>query len=264
MKKLSTKEYKEKINVKLKSKNKIENKFSNKFENKCKKENKIRNRIKKRLHNIFKNKFENKLKIKSKNEEDNIYDSDMEVASDNKTEPYTVFEFAIDVIKYTVIIFAFTSLFTNFIMQRTVISGWSMENSIYEGDNLIVEKVSHHLNELERFDIVAFYPNGKKHEEYYIKRIIGLPGEHIQILENDIYINGTLLEEDYGKLDLIGYAGIAKDGIYLQEEEYFVMGDNRIESYDSRYEAHGPIDLDKIEGKAIFRIWPINRFGPLD
>ena len=138
-----------------------------------------------------------------------------------------------------------------------------MEENLYDGDNLIVEKISHHFNVLERFDIVAFYPNGKKNDEYYIKRIIGLPGEHIQILKDEIYINGILLEEDYGKLDLIGYAGIAKDGIILQEEEYFLMGDNRIESYDSRYEALGPIHVGKIEGKAIFRIWPLNKFGPL-
>lgn len=179
-------------------------------------------------------------------------------------ESMSLRSFLIDLIKYIVLIIVITNLLTSYVMQRTIVSGWSMEDTLSEGDNLIVEKVSYNFDNLDRFDIVAFYPNGKGSKEYYIKRIIGLPGEHVQIIDDEIYINGTILEEDYGNTDYIGYEGIAAEGIKLEEDEYFLLGDNRTESYDSRYRQIGAVQLDKIEGKAIFRIWPLNKFGTLD
>ncbi len=94
-----------------------------------------------------------------------------------------------------------------------------------------------------------------------MKRIIGLPGETVQIdLSGNIYINGEILEEDYG-LEPINFPGLAQDPITLGEDEYFVLGDNRNNSSDSRDPSVGNIKRDDIMGKAWVRIWPLNKFG---
>lgn len=146
--------------------------------------------------------------------------------------------------------------------MHTVVDGESMMNTLNNGDNLIVEKISYKFSDPDRFDIVVFYPFGKKAKEYYIKRVIGLPGEHVCIKDSTIYIDGEVLEENYGK-DLVRYAGIAENGITLGEDEYFLMGDNRLESFDSRYPEIGPVSKDKIAGRAVLRIYPFKQFGSL-
>ena len=100
-------------------------------------------------------------------------------------------------------------------------------------------------------------------KEYYIKRIIGLPGETVQIDENgNIYINGELLEENYGA-ETIQNPGRAAKPITLGDDEYFVMGDNRNNSKDSRSEEVGNVKRSQIIGRAWLRIWPLNKFGLL-
>ncbi len=146
-------------------------------------------------------------------------------------------------------------------MPRTIADGPSMEDTLHNGDNLLVDKISPRIGNLKRFDIIVFYPYGKDIDEYYVKRIIGMPGETIQILGSDIYINGEILEEDYGK-DPITQAGIAAEPITLADDEYFVMGDNREVSQDSR--AIGPVLAENINGKEMIRIWPLNKFGLVD
>ena len=96
--------------------------------------------------------------------------------------------------------------------------------------------------------------------EYYVKRVIGLPGETVQIIGEEIYINGELLKEDYGK-EPITNPGRAAEPITLGEDEYFVLGDNREVSLDSRYTQVGNVKRENIGGKAILRIWPLNQFG---
>ena len=150
-----------------------------------------------------------------------------------------------------------------FIIQKTIVDGPSMEDTLQDRDQLMVEKISYHFNNLKRFDIVVFYPYGREEKEYYIKRIIGLPGETVQIKGEDIYINGEILEEDYGK-DPITKAGMAANPITLADDEYFVMGDNRKVSFDSRYEEVGPVERKDIGGRAILRVWPLNKFGLLE
>jgi signal peptidase I len=150
-----------------------------------------------------------------------------------------------------------------FIIQKTIVDGPSMEDTLQDKDQLMVEKISYHFNNLKRFDIVVFYPYGREEKEYYIKRIIGLPGETVQIKGEDIYINGEILEENYGK-DPITKAGMAANPITLADDEYFVMGDNRKVSFDSRYEEVGPVERKDIGGRAILRVWPLNKFGLLE
>lgn len=145
-----------------------------------------------------------------------------------------------------------------FIGQRVEVDGQSMEATLQNKDNLICDKISYRFKEPERFDIVVIYPDEAK-DKRWIKRIIGLPGETVRIDgEGNIYINGEVLEENYGK-EVIEDAGIAAQEITLGEDEYWVMGDNRNHSSDSRY--IGPVPKNRIIGKAFIRIYPFSKFG---
>ena len=122
------------------------------------------------------------------------------------------------------------SLFVvTFLGQRTVVDGESMENTLYNGDNLIVDKISYRFSEPDRFDVIVF-PAHYDAKVYLVKRVIALPGETIYIDDKgDIYINDELLEEDFGK-EVILSGGRASEPITLGADEYFVMGDNRNQS----------------------------------
>lgn len=171
--------------------------------------------------------------------------------------------FLFDLLFYAVLIFVSVYIIPNFILQRTIVDGESMENTLSDGDHLYVEKISYRIDMLKRFDIIVFYPYGRDNEEYYVKRIIGLPGETIQIIDSIIYIDGQPLEEEYGKEPILD-PGRAADPIVLDEDEYFVMGDNRNISKDSRYLTVGNVQKKNIGGKAFFRINPLKEFGPID
>ena len=145
-------------------------------------------------------------------------------------------------------------------IQRTIVDGKSMMNTLKDGENLLAEKVSYRFGEPKRFDVIVFYPYGRDNDAYYIKRVIGLPGETVQIKGSTIYIDGKPLKENYGK-DPIDYAGIAEKPIKLGDDEYFVLGDNREISRDSRYEEVGKVKRKNIEGRAVLRIYPFNKFG---
>ena len=149
-----------------------------------------------------------------------------------------------------------------FVGQRTEVDGSSMEPMLSEGDNLIVDKISYRFRDPERFDIIVF-PFRLEEKTYYIKRIIGLPGETVQIDEQgNIYIDGQVLPEGYGR-EVIrpDTVGIARNPITLGDDEYFVMGDNRNNSRDSRTEIVGNVHRDDIIGRAWLRIWPLSRIG---
>lgn len=153
-----------------------------------------------------------------------------------------------------------TFLIVTYVGQRTNVSGASMEPTLHDGDNLIVDKISYRFEEPQRFDIIVF-PFRYKEKTYYIKRIIGLPGETVYIdEEGQIYIDGEVLEESYGK-EVIEDPGRAYEPITLGEDEYFVMGDNRNNSSDSRDPVVGNIHRDELIGKAWMRIWPFNKIG---
>ena len=168
-----------------------------------------------------------------------------------------------EVILYGLIIAFCVYVIPQHIIQRTIITGSSMENTLQDQDNVLVEKFFFGLSNPKRFDIVVFYPYGEEEEDYYVKRVIALPGETIQIIGEDIYINGERLEENFGKQE-ITYQGIAEEPLTLGNDEYFLMGDNREVSFDSRYEEIGAVHRDLIEGKAWIRIWPFSEFGKID
>lgn len=171
--------------------------------------------------------------------------------------------FVYDLIFYAVLIFVCIYILPNFVIQRTIVDGSSMANTLLDGEHLYVEKLSYRFDALDRFDIIVFYPYGRENEEYYVKRIIGLPGETVQIIGSDVYINGEVLEEHYGK-DPIEDPGRAIEPITLGDDEFFVMGDNRSISKDSRTEEVGNVKKENIGGRAVFRIKPLSRFGTID
>lgn len=164
---------------------------------------------------------------------------------------------------WIVAIFLVAILIVEFVGQRTKVDGRSMEPTLQDGDQLIVDKISYRFRDPERFDIIIFpYHGDGSKKTYYIKRIIGLPGETIQIVDGKIYINGEVLEENYGKEVMEG-AGRASQPIVLGDDEYFVLGDNRNNSKDSRVESVGNIKRSDIIGRAWIRIFPFNTFGVL-
>ena len=148
-----------------------------------------------------------------------------------------------------------------FVGQHTYIEGHSMEPSLQHHDVLIIDKVSYRFTEPSRFDIIAFPYDAQDH---HVKRIIGLPGEEVQIIAGFIYINGVLLEEDFGYEELINNPGIARERILLGEDEYFLLGDNRNRSRDSRDPTVGARHRDEFVGRVWVRVWPPSNFGFLD
>lgn len=148
---------------------------------------------------------------------------------------------------------------TKFVAHHTTVDGSSMENTLQDGDQLIVEELSYYLHDPERFDVIVF---PTKTHESYIKRIIGLPGETVLIQDSQIFINGNLLSESYGK-EIIEDAGLATEPIYLREDEYFVLGDNRNASVDSRSSDVGVIKREDISGKAWLRFYPFSSFSTI-
>ncbi len=184
----------------------------------------------------------------------------MDLENNEEKKP-TFKEEAISTLRYLVAVVLMTLFIINFVGVRTQVIGTSMSPTLADGDNLIVEKITYHFSKPSRFDIIVFpYQDTNKH---YIKRIIGLPGETVQIIDGYVYINGELLEENYGN-DVMDNPGIAANPIVLGDDEYFVLGDNRNNSEDSRFGAVGNIRKKDIDGRAWLRIWPFDQFGILE
>jgi len=208
------------------------------------------------------NNLDDDLDIEKK--EEDISRGDLEPRDEEEEDSQKRGSFLRELLVYAVIIVLCITVVPRYVIQRTEVQGDSMKDNLHDKENLLVEKVSYYFKDPERFDIITFYPQGREEEEYYIKRIIGLPGERIQISGNTIYINGKVLEEHYGREPMVD-AGIAEEEIKLGEDEFFVLGDNRNHSMDSRDgEAVGVVKKKNIDGHAILRIYPFSRFGTLN
>lgn len=162
-------------------------------------------------------------------------------------------------IVYIIIIVALAWGIITFVGQRTQVSGSSMETTLSDGDQLIVDKISYRFRAPKRYDIVVF-PYQYEENTYYIKRIIGLPGETVQIVDGYVYIDGQQLDEHYGNEVMLD-PGIAEEPVTLGDDEYFVLGDNRNNSQDSRAANVGVIHRKDLLGRAWIRIWPLSEFG---
>lgn len=179
-------------------------------------------------------------------------DSEIKTKESQKEKSVDIKKEIIDTVIYLLFLFVTVWLIITFVGQRTVVNGESMYDTLHDHDNLWVDKFSYHFKEPERFDIVVFpmYDG----EEYFIKRIIGLPGETVRIDKNGtIYIDGKVLEEDYGYETIDeSMIGRAYDGVTLGNDEYFVMGDNRNGSEDSRFDIVGNVKRKDLMEKLCF------------
>lgn len=145
----------------------------------------------------------------------------------------------------------------DYLVQEAIVNGVSMKPTLENSDKLLLNKLSPKFNLLKRFDVVVFdCESGKT----FIKRIMGLPGEKIEISNGKVYINGTVLKDDPIK-EYINYSGIADSQIKLGDDEYFLLGDNRNESYDSRFIDVGLVKRKSIVGKVWLRVYPFTKFG---
>ncbi|NLK04398.1 MAG: signal peptidase I [Clostridiales bacterium] len=148
-------------------------------------------------------------------------------------------------------------------VEKTNVIGSSMESTLAANDPIIINKFAYRISDPKRFDVIVFKQSGKEHSFYNIKRIIGLPGETVLIKDGNIYINGEMIEEYSIVEPMINY-GLAGEEISLEDNEYFVLGDNRNNSEDSRFASIGNITRDEIIGKAAIRLSPFNFISKLN
>lgn len=153
---------------------------------------------------------------------------------------------------------AFTLVY--FVGFRTSMVGQSMANTLNGGDEILVNRFVYKVTDPKKNDIIVFLPNGNEKSHYYVKRVIAVPGDTVLIENGAVYINGELFEEETGAAS-IEEAGLAGEEILLEDNEFFVLGDNRNNSEDSRYANIGNIKKEYIIGKAWFRVKPWGDLG---
>lgn len=162
--------------------------------------------------------------------------------------------------------FCLATFITTYVAHQTTVEGESMEPSLKNNDSIIIQKLSYHWKNPERFDVVVFPvqtdSNGEE-DIYYIKRVIGLPGEVVQIIDGEVYINGTKLNGDSYAKEEIADPGVVSEPVKLDDDEYFVLGDNRNMSTDSRYKLVGMVKRDDIVGEAWYCVWPFSHIKKL-
>ncbi|NLJ80621.1 MAG: signal peptidase I [Firmicutes bacterium] len=148
-----------------------------------------------------------------------------------------------------------------FIAQSFLVEGSSMEPSLHHGQRLLVEKVSYRFGEPQRGEIIVFkYPGDRRRK--FIKRVIGVPGDEVLIKNGFLYINGVRLEEDFINGPTYGsYSAPSHGPLSVPLDHYFVLGDNRRNSDDSRYPDVGFIPKKEIVGRALFVYWPLTQIG---
>lgn len=148
-----------------------------------------------------------------------------------------------------------------FIAQSFLVDGSSMEPSFHDGQRLMVEKITYRLSQPTRGDVVVFkYPGNTKRK--FIKRVIGLPGDEILIKNGFLYINGQQMEENYINGPTYGtYSAPSYGPVIVPQDGYFVLGDNRRNSDDSRYPDVGFVPKQNLVGRALFSYWPLRDVG---
>ena len=177
--------------------------------------------------------------------------------------PKNFLYFIWDLVKIVVISLAIIIPVRYFLIQPFYVQGSSMEPNFHNSEYLIIDEISYRFNDPQRGDVVVFkYPRNP--QEFFIKRIIGLPGEKLKFKSGDIYVyndmyeRGVKLKEKYLPQGVeTGQSGSDIESVKLKEDEYYVLGDNRNASRDSR--SFGPVDESMIVGKVLFRGWPLDK-----
>ncbi|MEA4922009.1 MAG: signal peptidase I [Eubacteriaceae bacterium] len=160
-----------------------------------------------------------------------------------------------DIIIILVIVLAVTFFIKPIIVKQT-----SMTPTLQENNYLLASKQAYRFGEPKRGQIIVFPTTVDGEEELYIKRVIGLSGDVIDIKDGEVYVNGKEQNQDYTR---DGYTPGDVDGFKVPEGRLYVMGDNRVESRDSRSEEIGTVSVDGVTGVAFLRLWPISKFGPV-
>jgi signal peptidase I len=145
-------------------------------------------------------------------------------------------------------------IFVLFFGMQVKVIGDSMEPSAYNGQTVLVNKLSLKILGPSKDDIIVFLPNGNANSHYYVKRVVAVPGDKVQIIDGNLYINGSLESEDSAKYDKMEDAGIAANEIKLGSGEYFVLGDNRNSSEDSRSANIGIVKTNMMIGKVWYKL----------
>lgn len=164
-------------------------------------------------------------------------------------------------VRSAVLLIAAAYLLVTYVVQRVDVYGDSMSPMLNQGDVLLIDKLTMRIRKPRRFEMVVFRYRYRDNL-YYIKRIIGLPGETVQIIDGKILIDGVVLEETFGT-EPIEKGKRAEEPVVLGKDEYFVLGDNRNHSSDSRDSDIGNLKKEEIIGRAVLRIWPFERAGLL-
>lgn len=154
-------------------------------------------------------------------------------------------------------------LFVLFIGFRVSVVGPSMSPTLENGEKILVNRFVYKLFNPKPNDLIVFLPNGNEKSHYYVKRVIAVPGDKVQIKDGAVYVNGELFDEKAETAAILD-AQLAAEEIELGEDEYFVLGDNRNNSEDSRYANIGNVKKEYIIGKAWFIVSPFQDFGFLD
>lgn len=151
-------------------------------------------------------------------------------------------------------------LFARGFCREVSLKDGSMEPTLSTGETYLINAAAYAVGDPERGDIIAYRSGDSGAHSMHIKRIVGLPGETVQITDGQIYIDGSLYTEEQSFAKIID-GGLAEDGVTLGSDEYFVIGDNRNGSVDSRYADVGNISSDNIVGKLWLRVSPLKEFG---
>ena len=159
---------------------------------------------------------------------------------------------------FSLLFFCFAAILLAFVIVvsfglKTSVIGVSMEPALMNGQTVFIDRFVYKLLSPKRGDVIVFLPNGNTNSHYYLKRVVGLPGEKVQIVGGYVYVNGVMLDEDE-TLDKIADPGIAEIEFTLESDEFFVLGDNRNNSEDSRSGNIGPVKKSNIVGKAWFHL----------
>ncbi|WP_117170851.1 signal peptidase I [Paraliobacillus sediminis] len=169
------------------------------------------------------------------------------------------------VLRTILIVVIFAMFFRSYLFASYVVDGKSMEPTLYDGNLIMVNQILYDFSDVSRFDVIVFHAND---EEDYVKRVIGEPGDHIKVVDDKLYINDEYMEEAYLQAFRDQITGILTKDFTLEEitgesrvpeGQLFVLGDNRRNSFDSRY--FGFIDQETVVGKVDIRYWPVSQVG---
>ena len=161
-----------------------------------------------------------------------------------------------------VVVIGLAYVLVSFFGIRTNVVGQAMEQTLENDDDILVNKFAYIISKPKQGDVIVFLPNGNKKAQYYVRRVVAVPGDTVQIKDGALYVNDELYKESTDVASMED-AGIASDAVKLEKDEYFVLGDNRNNSEDSRYANIGNVKRDYIIGKAWFRFSGLGSFGTI-